>query len=118
MEDETKEDEPKKEESSKHFFTEAEIAKLADSSRNSVQDIKRNKRIKDAKLEAKIKDLIEFDLTIKQILLHSDFYDLCETAILKARKTSVRKLAVILQRFSEHARIKLNITEEDRTKEQ
>lgn len=92
----------------------SEIASLANTSRRNVEKVKNNIPINDDNVAKKLHDLLAFNKMLKELFLHPDFYELCEVAISKARKPSIRKFAVHCQSASESMRYKLNLTDIDR----
>ena len=99
----------------KTILNTSEITALVQTSRRNVEHVKKGIEIKDDTVAHKIRTLLEFDTLLKELFLDPDFYEMCEVAIMKARKASVRKFAVHCQHASESARYKLGITETDRT---
>jgi len=91
-----------------------EVAILAGSSRSDVKAVKEGKQISNIEKAKKINEFLQFEKHLLELFLHDEFFNMCEIAISKARKTSTRKFAVFCQNASETMRYKLNITDEDR----
>lgn len=99
------------------IFNKSEIAKIAGTSRNTVDEVSKGKKIENEKLQATIEGLFGFNKTLKDMVSHKYFYEICETAISKSRKIEVRKFATILQRMHMHIVYSLDKNPEENKKD-
>jgi len=97
----------------KPFFNTSEVAKIAETSRNSVNKYKNGEKLDDEELQSKLEFVFGFEKTLKQMITHKNFYEMCEVAISKSRNVEVRKFATVLQRMSMNIKYKLDINPED-----
>ncbi len=95
------------------LFNNTDIAKLAETNRTKVQNVLEGKDIGDPALAKRILDLAHFDDKLKDLFLHPLFWEMCEVAIAKARKTELRKFAVNLQNASSNIRNRLDLEGEN-----
>ena len=102
----------------RNILSQTKIAKIAECSRSTVNLVLNCSEIENKDLASRIYELAKFDNYLLELFLDKDFYEICEVAIAKARKPSIRKKAVLLQNASENLRYKLELTNIDRTKEE
>ena len=101
----------------KPFFNTSEAAKIAETSRNTVNKFKNGEKLEDAELQAKLEFVFGFEKSLKQMITHKHFYEVCEVAISKSRNVEVRKFATVLQRMSMNIKYKLDINPEENKKD-